>query len=157
MFFLLMALWLLFNARVTAEILLVGAALCALLTAFCVKFLDYPIKKELRCIRLIPCAIGYLGALLCEILKCNIALCRLGLRRRAKVSPVLVTFHTPLKSRLAKAVLADSITLTPGTITALCEGDTLTVHCLDERFSEGVENSVFQRRLLEMEAKAYGR
>ena len=43
--------------------------------------------------------------------------------------------------------------VTPGTISVHCEGDSLTVHCLDEQFMEGIENTPFQRALLEMGAK----
>lgn len=63
-----------------------------------------------------------------------------------------MTFRTPLKGA-AKAVLADSITLTPGTISVHVEGEELTVHCLDESFMDGVEDTSFQRALLRMERK----
>lgn len=151
MFMLLLVLWILFNGRLTWEIVGVGAVLCAALTFFCVRFLDYPIKKELALVRITPMLLGYLGTLVLEIWKSNMAVWRLGLKRSVKVSPVLVTFHTPLKSRVGKALLANSITLTPGTITALAQDDVMTVHCLDTPFAEGIEDTVFQRKLIRIE------
>ena len=67
--------------------------------------------------------------------------------------PQLVTFKTPLKVAL-KSVLADCITVTPGTISVNSEGDTLTVHCLDEQFADGIENLEFQQQLLQMKEAA---
>lgn len=49
-------------------------------------------------------------------------------------------------------MLADSITLTPGTITVSVENDRFCVHCLDRELAEGMEDSVFVGLLLEMEA-----
>ena len=53
---------------------------------------------------------------------------------------------------MAKVVLANSITLTPGTITVSVENDSFCVHCLDRELAEGMEDSVFVELLLEMEA-----
>lgn len=154
-FLLLFLLWVLFNGRLTGEIVWLGLVVAGLLYAFCCAFLDFSPRKELRLARLVGLLLGYAGTLLWEIVKSNFALCRRCLTRRGpQVDPVLVTFKTPLTSPLARATLANSITLTPGTLTALIEGDTLTVHCLDAAFAEGVEDTVFQRKLLRMEEVA---
>ena len=80
------------------------------------------------------------------------AVMRMILSSECKPSPVLVTFTVPLKSDYARTMLANSITLTPGTITVSVEGDTYTVHCLDESLSSGMEDSVFVKMLKKMEA-----
>ena len=49
-------------------------------------------------------------------------------------------------------VLANSITLTPGTITVGLEGQEFYVHCLDKELAEGMENSIFVELLEKMEA-----
>ena len=49
-------------------------------------------------------------------------------------------------------VLANSITLTPGTITIRMEGNEFYVHCLDKEFAEGMESSIFVELLSKMEA-----
>lgn len=82
-----------------------------------------------------------------EIVKCNLALTRIVFAPKLEVKPHLVTFRTPLKGGF-KSALADSITLTPGTITVHSEGDRLTVHCLDTQFMEGIGRTRrFPRRL----------
>ncbi|MBQ8547563.1 MAG: Na+/H+ antiporter subunit E, partial [Lachnospiraceae bacterium] len=59
-----------------------------------------------------------------------------------------------LKTDLARTVLANSITLTPGTITVELTEDEFKVHCLDKEMAEGIEDSVFVRLLLKMERTA---
>ncbi len=81
---------------------------------------------------------------------------RLALSFRYEIDPVIVKFKTDLKTDMAKAVLANSITLTPGTITISVEGDEFTVHALDRDLVQGISESVFVKRLRRMEALAKG-
>ena len=91
--------------------------------------------------------------MLTEILKANLATSMAILSYEKEPHPVLVRFRTKLRSRITRVLLANSITLTPGTITVALEGDELTVHCLDESMSLGLENSAFEQLLLKMEGR----
>ena len=71
--------------------------------------------------------------------------------RKEVVEPVLVKIHTNLKSEVARVMLANSITLTPGTITVSLRGQELLVHCLDKSLAEGMENSEFVKLLEALE------
>ncbi|MBN1777049.1 MAG: Na+/H+ antiporter subunit E [Clostridiales bacterium] len=144
-------LWIAFNGRVTLEIAGIGAVIVAALYFFCVKFLDYGLRRELRILRMIPAALVYVAVLLKEIVQASFQLMRIMLRTKYEVKPQLITFCTPLKTTLAQSLLANSITLTPGTLSVFCEGEKLTVHCLDQSFAEGIENLSFQRRLMRLE------
>lgn len=147
----LFVLWIAFNGRITLEIVLIGVGITAVLYLFCVKFLDYSLKYEVRALKMLPQALSYLGLLLFEIVKASLLLTRIVVRPRCKVKPQLITFQTPLTTNFARCILANSITLTPGTISVFCEGSKLTVHCLDPVFAEGIENLVFQQRLVKLE------
>lgn len=150
-FIILFVLWIIFNGKLTGEIVLFGLALSGLIYAFCCAFLGYSIKRDLAFFRLIPRGVRYLGLLVREIVKSNMALMRVVYSGHIlDIKPKLVTFPTPLRGAY-KSVLADSITVTPGTITVLCEEDSLTVHCLDESFAQGIEDTDFQKQLLEMQ------
>ena len=150
----LFALWLVFNGKVTMEIILFGIVLSVAVYLFCWKFLEYSPKRELLALRLLPQGIGYFFALIWEIIKANCAMVSLIVSPKYEVEPVLVTFHTELKTDLAKTILADSITLTPGTITVELTEDEFKVHCLDKEMAEGLADSVFVQLLLKMEATA---
>ena len=151
MFFVLLLLWIVFNGRLTWEIAAIGVALCAALYAFSRAFLGVTPKRELAALRLLPKLLLFVVMLVREIVRANLALTRMVLRRDRELKPQLITFRTPLTTNAARGALANAITLTPGTITALAEGDELTVHCLDERFAEGIDDTPFQRALLAME------
>lgn len=150
MYFVFFLLWVIFNGRLTWEIAAFGAGLSALLYAFCCAFLDYSPKKDLAAIKRIPGIVRYAGLLIKEIVKSNMALAHIVFNRKIEIKPKLITFETPLEGTLAKSVLADSITLTPGTITVHSEGSKLTVHCLDEGFMAGIEDTSFQRQLIKL-------
>ena len=126
--------------------------LCLLLSAaFVCRFMDYSLKQELRLYRLLPAFAQYLYCLIKEIVFANLTVCRMILTRKEEMEPVLVHVHADLKSDTARVILANSITLTPGTITVSLEGDKLLVHCLDKSLSEGMEDSNFVRLLQKME------
>ena len=85
-----------------------------------------------------------------EILISNLHVVRLVLHPRLPVSPSLVMFHTSLRSEAAQVLLAQSITLTPGTVTVDVSKGRFIVHCLSEKSREGIEEGSIQRKIAEM-------
>ena len=152
MFVVFFLLWVVFNGKLNAEIAIFGVILSALVYLFSCKFLGYRLEKDKKLLRLLPRAARYLWLLITEIVKSNMALIRVVYSRRVEIKPQLVTFSTPLKGAF-KSVLADCITVTPGTITVLSEDDKLTVHALDQSFAQGIEDTAFQKQLFEMHKK----
>lgn len=155
MFVAFLALWIIFNGRVTLEILLIGAALSAVLFAFCCRFLDYSVGRDLKLYRTIPMAVQYVVVLIIEILKANRQVLHFIITPTYQIEPKLVHFTSGLKTEFARVVLANSITLTPGTITVNLEGNEFYVHCLDREFADGMEDSIFVELLEKMEAVWY--
>ena len=151
MFLLFFCVWLILNGRITAEICILGLAIAALLFYFICRFMDYSIKKELLMFKLTPWFVRYFWVLVEEIAKANLNVLKLILSPDTEPEPAMVYFDIGLRTGIAKVILADSITLTPGTITVAVEGDRFCVHCLDWEFAEGMEESVFVRLLEEME------
>ena len=151
MYLIFLALWIIFNGKVTLEIVLFGLVIAAALDFFVIRFMDYRPQTTLKAIRLLPQMLLYVLVLLREIFKANIQTTRLLYSARYEVEPLLVTFRPGLKTDTARVVLANSITLTPGTITVTLEGDEFVVHCLDKELAEGIEDSVFVTLLRRME------
>ncbi len=145
-------LWMIFNGKITLEILVLGILLSSLLFAFCCKFMDYSIRKDLAILKRLPLAFQYCLILIIEILKANRQVLHFIVTPRYQVEPRIVHFTSNLKTETAKVILANSITLTPGTITVALEGNEFYVHCLDKEFAEGMENSIFVELLEKMEA-----
>ena len=153
MFVVLFLLWVVFNGKLNWEIAIFGVVLAGAVYAFSCAFLGCSPQKELAVVKKIPQMLRYLCLLVKEIIKSNLTLIRIVYSRRIEVKPQLVTFRTPLKGSL-KSILADCITVTPGTISVHSEGDRLTVHCLDASLADGIENTDFQQQLLEMSKEA---
>lgn len=152
MFFLIFAAWLILNGKITLEICVLGLVLSAALFLFLCRFMDYSPRKELQLLKRLPLLLRYLGVLIREIVKANLEVLGLILSPELEPEPALVYFDTDLRSELAKAMLANSITLTPGTITVSVEGSRFCVHCLDRKFAEGLNDSAFVRLIREIEA-----
>ena len=74
----------------------------------------------------------YLPWLMVEIIKANITVIRACMKADLDISPALVKVKTCCRSDLAIVTFANSITLTPGTVTVEIEGDKLLVHGLYE-------------------------
>ena len=143
--------WVIFNGRLTLEIALFGIVVAAAVFAFICYFMDYNFKKELRFYKRMPLLFRYLYCLVKEIIIANIVVCRMIWTRKEQVEPALVRVHTDLKSETARVMLANSITLTPGTITVSMTENELLVHCLDKSLAEGMEDSSFVQLLRKLE------
>ncbi len=70
----------------------------------------------------------YLFVFLVELIKANIDITRRVLSPSLPINPGIVKVKTRLKSKMARLILADSITLTPGTFTLQVEDDTFYIH-----------------------------
>ena len=150
-------LWVIFNGRITAEIVIAGIFLSLLLYMFVKRVMKIRITgiSFLKCLKLLPGAVFYVIVLIAEIIKANIAVTKLILAPEIDIEPCLVRFRTALKSRAARLVLANSFTLTPGTITVSLEGDEFLVHALTRKIAGKLEGSIFEKLLARMERIAY--
>ena len=138
-------------SMVSWQIVLVGAIVAVLVYLFSHRFLGYRFSRDLRLLNKLGGVIWYVLVLLYEIAIANFTLLRMILSPSFSPKPVLVSFTVHLRSDYARTMLANSITLTPGTITVALEGDNYTVHCLDESLSVGLEDSKFVHMLKKLE------
>ena len=144
--------WLIFNGQITTEIVLFGLVISAGIYFFICKFMNYRPRTDLLIMKRAGLFAFYFLVLLKEIVKANFAVVKLMTMEKYEIEPVIVRFKVDLKTKAAKAILADSITLTPGTITVSLEENEYQVHCLDRDLAEGIENSEFVTLLQKMEA-----
>ena len=152
MYLLLFSLWLVFNGRITPEILLFGLWLTVILGWIAYRLMGYSPRTELAFCRRLPLFLLYLLVLFWKILLANRSMIAAVLRPKRRLKPTLVRIRVPLRSGFARFVLANSITLTPGTLTVESEGEYLTVHCLHPDLLEDTENGQMIRLLQRMEA-----
>ena len=80
----------------------------------------------------LPQLLTYWAWLVVEIFKANLVVIRACLRSTLDINPALVKVKTGCESDLARTVFANSITLTPGTVSVEVEGNKILVHALYE-------------------------
>ena len=81
----------------------------------------------------------YLAWLVGEVFRANVRVARIILSPSLPISPIVVPFQAHQKTDLCKVIYANSITLTPGTITTGVEGDMLRIHALTWKDIDGRE------------------
>lgn len=153
MYFLLFGFWVLLNGKWTTEIAIVGVIVCAALYAFMCAFMGYSPKQEWKIAKRLPRIIGYFFYLVGEIFKSAWGTMTLIWSPEKEIEPRVTSFHTRLRTDAGKVVLANSITMTPGTITVDVQDDLFLIHCLDESFDVGTEGFEMEDRIARIEGK----
>ena len=129
-FLALLGVWFLVMYPFSLEDLLLGAGIALLLV-----LLPLPGMRIYKEISLAPrrilYAILYLFVFLWAVVKSNIDVAARVLSPKMPINPGIVRVKTKLKTRLGRLILANSITLTPGTITVDIGGDELFIHWID--------------------------
>ncbi|MCK5856624.1 MAG: Na+/H+ antiporter subunit E [Bacteroidales bacterium] len=78
----------------------------------------------------------YLIVFMGELVKANIDVTRRVLSPSLPINPGIVKVETRLKSKMARLILANSITLTPGTFTLEVHDDAFYIHWIDVKHAE---------------------
>ena len=152
MLLLLFLFWIVLSGKITLEIAVFGVILTLVVWLFSCRAIGWSLRSELVFYRLIPHAVSYAAVLIFEIIKSAVSVLPYVFGRAP--DGVTAEFDSPLSTPAANAALANSITLTPGTITVCVKDGHFTVHCLSPAFAEGLDTSVFVRRLKKMETAA---
>ena len=151
MFFVFLFFWIVLNGKITGEILGFGVVIALAIFLFSCKFLGYSIKKDIVACKVFGLAVCYVLLLIWEIVKANIGVMHFIYNEKEVVEPCVVEMAAPFEIPCLNVILANSITLTPGTITVELLADRLTIHCLDTTMSVGLEESSFVRLLRKIE------
>ena len=120
-----LALWVLLSGHVAPLDLAMGVAASAL-----VAFANRDIEGVSEMLRWSPRLVAYLPWLLKEIWVANLQVVKLVLDPALPIDPVIVRVRTRFSTDVARTTLANSITLTPGTITLDVEGEEFIVHAI---------------------------
>ena len=144
--------WLLLSGIYTPFLMLSGlvASIAVALLAQRMELAD----REGHPIHLGLAALAYWPWLLKEIAKSGWQVTRIILDPRLPISPTFVRFKPSQTSSVALATHANSITLTPGTITVDAEHDSFLVHALTREGAQAVVDSEMDRRASRMDRRS---
>jgi len=142
--------WLLLSGYFTAFLLVagMGCALAVIWFAHRIDLIDHeghPIEFGWR-------ALTYWPWLIKEIVKSAWQVTRIILHPKLPISPVLVRFKPGQKTAVGLVTHANSITLTPGTLTVEVTPEEIVVHALTREGAEGVLSGEMDRRVSAFEA-----
>lgn len=148
------ALWLLLSGHYTPLVTGLGLLSVLLVAWISIRMglLEYDQPDVFRqTVRSVP----YGFWLLKEIIIANIDVIKRILDPALPISPRLVDIPSTQVDDLARVAYANSITLTPGTISIDVEGKYIEVHTLAESGVEGLMTGEMDKRITAVEAKGY--
>ncbi len=111
------------------------------------------VDRESVPVHLIGRTIAYVPWLAWEILKSNVRVARIILSPGMHVDPSIVHFRASQRTDLGRFIYANSITLTPGTVTTGVTGDDMEVHAIVQSEIDGSEENDMNRRVAALEGK----
>ena len=157
LFVLLLVLWFVMSGIFETKFIIFGVTSCVIITLICVRVMVVGgLKTEstyfVLNVNYFKFFIYFLW-LVKEIIKAAIYVSKISLFKAKKINPQVVWFKADYDNPVAAALLANSITLTPGTITVdIFDNGIFSVHALDDSLAEGVLSGDMQARV----AKVYG-
>lgn len=138
----LLAIWLLLVNRISVGHLLLGTVLGWAIPLYTARFWpdDVRVRRPMVLLRL-------LGVVLFDILVANIAVARLVLGSPARIQPAFVEMPLSLHSEVGISLLASTVSLTPGTVSAYLSADRtrLLIHSLHATDPDAVIATIRQR------------
>lgn len=143
--------WLLITWSLHYQQVIVGLLCSVLVVLFCKDLLIYPEERFLLKPVTLLKLVRYFTDLFVEIIKANVQVAMIVLNPKMPISPTLIEFKTNLKDDLSRVILANSITLTPGTLTVDLEGDVYLVHGLTRKNAIDVVDWHMAIKLLDIE------
>jgi multicomponent Na+:H+ antiporter subunit E len=148
----LLAFWLVLSGHYTIFLTAAGvaSAILSALVAARMRIVD----SEGHPIHLLPGAFSYFPWLAAEIAKSGWAVTRVILNPRLPISPTMTRVRAGQQTAAGIATYANSITLTPGTITVGVSGDILTVHALVGEGARDLESGNMDAQVFRFEGAA---
>ena len=147
---LLVAAWLLWSGLYKPLLLVLGAFSC-LLSLFIAERVGF--FKRSTGMHLVLKLPRYWLWLIVEIVKSSLEVVRIVLDPKLPISPTVVTVKAQTEDEVGQVVLANSITLTPGTVTLDVFDNHVLVHCLTEEGARAIQAGDANRRAAELTGK----
>lgn len=144
--------WLVLSGLYTVTLMTIGAvsALAVVGLASRMAVLD----REGHPIFLLVRALWYWPWLLWQIVKSGIDVSRIIVTPSLPISPTLINVHATQKTAVGIVTYANSITLTPGTVSVEVEGDEITVHAITRAGAEDLAGGTMDSMVTRFEGNA---
>lgn len=141
-------LWLLLSGHGEPLLLVLGLVSC-LASVYLARRMDV-VDHEGHPVHLGPSLATYLPWLAWQIIKSNLTVARLILHPRLPITPTVFKVRASQTSDLGKVIYANSITLTPGTVSMSIDRDEILVHSIRAEGKKELEKGEMDRRVTRM-------
>ncbi len=148
----LLGFWVILAEKLSLEVLLVGIIICIGITYVSKDNQDeHAPSRKCNTFKKSYYIVLYALILIKEIVIANIQVAMIVLSKNMDISPSTFVYETKLSSDKYRTFFANSITLTPGTISVSMNDRKIVVHCLKNDYINSVMNSKLEKILLEIE------
>ena len=144
--FILLAFWLLLSGKFDAFHVALGV-LCSLLVAYLFHDLLFANVRVGDMRTIAYRFVKYIPWLIYQILMSNIHVASLVIRGKMPIDPQIVTYKTKLETDISQVTLANSITLTPGTITMDIKDGLYYVHALSQKVADDLNTGAMEDKV----------
>lgn len=145
----LLGFWLIVSGSFDIQHLVAGSIVSTLISCYSITIFNY--KLKIFNITKILLFVKFIIALIIEITKANVYVARIVLHPALPISPGFVRIKTGLKSEFLIAILANSISLTPGTLSVDVDKDEILVHLLTAESGKNLNKWIILRILKKLE------
>lgn len=121
--------WLLL-AGVHVQEMIVGAAVSIILSIIISNYIQLSLNLK-SLVKLLMFVFMYIPIMVVELIKANVDVAKRVLNPKLPINPGIVKVPTKVKGDLGKLTLANSITLTPGTISLDADEENVYIHWID--------------------------
>jgi multicomponent Na+:H+ antiporter subunit E len=145
----LFAVWLLWSGQYDPVLLTIGLLSCLATVGLLrrMRVLD----EEALPLFLLPRLLIYLPWLAIEVMKSNIDLTWRILHPRLPIQPALILLRTGQRTDVGSVLLANSITLTPGTVSVEVSRGEILVHAISKSAADGLQSGEMDHRVCAVE------
>ncbi len=130
--------WLLLSWTLNYQEIIIGAVIALISAGMFGGYLPLEAKKLLNPVRWFWLLV-YIPVFIWQCLKANVDVALRVLSPGLNLKPGIVKIKTSLKTEIARVFLANSITMTPGTLTVEIQDDTLYIHWIELRSTDPEE------------------
>jgi len=149
--FILLLLWIIFNGRLTGDVLICGVLAVLIVYTFCYRYMGYRLRNDRAVLKNTCRLLRYFLLMIKEMFLANIKIIGIVLSPKIKIKPCIIRFRSEVKSVPGRVLLANTITLVPGSVTCELTARGYVVHALTPEIAKAQHGSVFEKYIIEME------
>ncbi|SCY49850.1 Na+/H+ antiporter subunit E [Alkaliphilus peptidifermentans] len=145
--------WLILSPALTVETIIIGFVICWGVVLFSKDIIFSEDETSLYSLRGLKNFFMFLITLVVEIIKANIDVAKIVLSPSLPITPCFVKIPNTVKKDTNKVLLANAITLTPGTLTVDLTEEGYVIHALTKEAGDAIKGSALEEAIIKLEGE----